>query len=126
MTVLQVLSGLGLTIVAAPLALLGVFLASFLLQYKLSERAISRLVQTAVNIGLAVAVLCAALMLWQGIAQHPIELGDWIITPYYHLKFQFVLDVLSLSYVLLTLLLCTVIAGFSTRYLHRESGYGRF
>lgn len=126
MTVLQVLSGLGLTIVAAPLTLLGVFLVSFLLQYKLSERAISRLVQTAVNIGLAVAVLCAALMLWQGIAQHPIELGDWIITPYYHLKFQFVLDVLSLSYVLLTLLLCTVIAGFSTRYLHRESGYGRF
>jgi len=126
MTVLQLLTGLGLTIVGMPVTLLLVFLATFLLQRKLSEVSISRLVQIAVNISLASAVLCAVLMLWQGIAQHPIELGDWVITPYYHLKFEFVLDVLSLSYVLLTLLLCTVIAGFSTRYLHRESGYGRF
>ena len=126
MTVLQLLTGLGLTIVGMPVTLLLVFLATFLLQRKLSEVSISRLVQIAVNISLASAVLCAVLMLWQGIAQHPIELGDWVITPYYHLKFEFVLDVLSLSYVLLTLLLCTVIAGFSTRYLHRESGYARF
>lgn len=126
MTTLQLLTALGLTIVAMPLALLTVFLVCFLLQYKPGERAISQLVQGTVNISLAAAVASALVMLWQGIAQHPIELGDWIITPYYHLKFEFVLDVLSLSYVLLTLLLCTVIAGFSTRYLHRESGYGRF
>ena len=93
MTVLQLLTGLGLTIVGMPVTLLLVFLATFLLQRKLSEVSISRLVQIAVNISLASAVLCAVLMLWQGIAQHPIELGDWVITPYYHLKFEFVLDV---------------------------------
>jgi NADH-quinone oxidoreductase subunit L len=61
-----------------------------------------------------------------GVAQHSIELGDWVITPGYHLKFEFVLDLLSLSYVTLTLVLCGTIGAFSTRYMHRESGYNRF
>ena len=43
-------------------------------------------------------------MLARGVAQFPIELGDWVITPNYHLKVEFVLDLLSLSYVTLTLL----------------------
>jgi NADH-quinone oxidoreductase subunit L len=126
MSVTQLLSGLGLSIVAMPLALLLCFLLAFLLQRHLSEQLISRLVQAGVNLCLLAAVIAALLMGWHGIAQHPIALGDWIITPDYHLKFEFVLDVLSLSYVLLTLVLCTVIAGFSTRYLHRDNGYGRF
>jgi NAD(P)H-quinone oxidoreductase subunit 5 len=120
------LTVLGLTIVATPVLLLLFFLCIFLLQRTLSEFAISRVVQGAVNISLVAALGAAAVMLWQGIAQYPIALSDWVITPYYHLKFEFVLDVLSLSYVLLTLLLCTVIAGFSTRYLHRDPGYARF
>ena len=61
-----------------------------------------------------------------GTAQHAVELGDWVITSSYHLKFEFVLDLLSISYVLLTLVLCATIAAFSTRYLHRERGYNRF
>jgi NADH:ubiquinone oxidoreductase subunit 5 (subunit L)/multisubunit Na+/H+ antiporter MnhA subunit len=126
MNLTQLLSGLGLSIVAIPLAILLFFLLAFLLQRHLSEQLISRLVQAGVNLCLVAAVLASVLMVWSGIPQHPIELGDWVITPDYHLKFEFVLDVLSLSYVLLTLVLCTVIAGFSTRYLHRDSGYGRF
>jgi NAD(P)H-quinone oxidoreductase subunit 5 len=122
----MLLTVLGLAIVAFPALLLSGFLVAFLLQTRLGERTISTLVQAAVNLSL-LATLCAALtMLLQGKAQHPIELGDWVITPYYHFKVEFVLDVLSLSYVLLTLLLCAVIAGFSTRYLHRDPGYGRF
>lgn len=120
------LTVLGLTIVAAPVLLLLFFLVIFLLQRTLSEFVISRAVQGAVNISLLAALAVAGVMLWQGIPQHPIALSDWVITPYYHLKFEFILDVLSLSYVLLTLLLCTVIAGFSTRYLHRDPGYARF
>ncbi len=120
------LSTLGLLIVAAPAALLAVFLVAFLLDRRLQEQVISRLIQGTISVSLLSAASAATIMLWHRVAQHPIELGDWVITPYYHLKFEFVLDLLSLSYVMLTLVLSAVISAFSTRYLHRERGYNRF
>ena len=120
------LSILGLVIVCMPLLLLGVFFIAFLFQRRLGEETISRLIQGTISVSLLAAISSAVLMLWNGVAQHPIELGDWIITPTYHLKFEFVLDLLSLSYVILTLTLCATIGAFSTRYLHRERGYNRF
>jgi NADH-quinone oxidoreductase subunit L len=52
--------------------------------------------------------------------------GDWVITPQYHFKIKFLIDPLSLPYVMLTYVLCGTIGAFGTRYLHRESGYHRF
>ena len=120
------LSTLGLLIVAAPVLLLAVFFGAFLTQRRLQEATIGTLVQGSIGFSLLSAVGAAATMLWHRVAQHPIELGDWVITPHYHLSFEFVLDLLSLSYVMLTLVLCAVIAAFSTRYLHHERGYNRF
>lgn len=120
------LSTLGLLIVAAPVLLLAVFFGTFLTQRRLQEATIGTLVQGSIGFSLLSAVGAAAIMLWHRVAQHPIELGDWVITPHYHLSFEFVLDLLSLSYVMLTLVLCAVIAAFSTRYLHHERGYNRF
>jgi len=122
----NVLSGLGLMVVAAPVLLLTVFFVAFLGNRRLQERTIGRLIQGTITVGLIAAVTAGALMLWHRVAQHPIELGDWVITPHYHLKFEFVLDLLSLSYAGLTLVLCATIGAFSTRYLHRERGYHRF
>ena len=122
----QTLSVLGLLIVAAPVLLLAVFLGAFLLERRLSEAAVGRLIQSTITFSLLAAVGAAVTMLWYRVPQHPIELGDWVITPHYHLKFEFVVDLLSLSYVMLTLVLCAVIGAFSTRYLHRERGYHRF
>ena len=126
MTDAQVLSVLGLVVVAAPVGLLAVFFGAFLGRWRMGEATVGRLVQGAINVSLGAAVGAAGLMIFRGVAQHPIELGDWVITPHYHLKFEFVLDVLSLSYVILTLVLCATIGAFSTRYLHRERGYQRF
>ena len=120
------LSILGLVIVCMPLLLLGVFFVAFLGQQRLGEKTIGRLIQATISISLLAAMSSAVFMLWHRVAQHPIELGDWIITHSYHLKFEFVLDLLSLSYVILTLILCATIGAFSTRYLHRERGYHRF
>lgn len=122
----QLLTTLGLSIVAAPVLLLAVFFSVFLLHRRLGEEVTGKLIQSTISISLLAAVSAAAIMLWQRVPQHPIELGDWVITPHYHLKFEFVLDLLSLSYVMLTLVLCAVIGAFSTRYLHREPGYQRF
>ena len=120
------LSALALTIVGAPIALVGVFFGTFLFGRKLGEAVIGHLVQGTVAVSLLAAITAAVTMAVTGTAQHAVELGDWVITSSYHLKFEFVLDLLSISYVLLTLVLCATIAAFSTRYLHRERGYNRF
>ncbi len=117
---------LGPLIVAAPVLLLTVFFAAFLADRRMQEGTIGRLIQVTVTTSLLAALSAAVIMLAVGVSQHPIELGDWVITPNYHLKFEFVLDLLSLSYVILTLVLCGTIGAFSTRYLHREGGYNRF
>ncbi len=122
----QLLTTLGLTIVGMPVLLLGVFFVLFLTNKHLGEEWIGKIIQTTIALSLLAAVSAAVTMLWHRVPQHPIELGDWVITPHYHLKFEFVLDLLSLSYVMLTLVLCAVIGAFSTRYLHREPGYQRF
>ena len=120
------LSALALTIVGAPIALVAVFFGTFLFGRKLGEAVIGHLVQGTVAVSLLAAITAAVTMAVTGTAQHAVELGDWVITSSYHLKFEFVLDLLSISYVLLTLVLCATIAAFSTRYLHRERGYNRF
>ena len=122
----QLLTGLGLTIVGMPVLLLALFFLSLLANRKLSEETIGFCIQFTIGVSLLAALSASLLMLWHRVAQHPIELGDWVITPTYHLKFEFVLDLLSLSYVMLTLVLCATIGAFSTRYLHRERGYHRF
>ncbi|MGE3309179.1 MAG: proton-conducting transporter membrane subunit [Limisphaerales bacterium] len=120
------LTVLGGVILAAPAALLSAFFGAFLLDRRLPEVAVGRLIQAAIGTGLVATLLAAGIMLRLGVSQHPIVLGDWTITPSYHLKFAVVLDTLSLAYLLLTFLLCGTIGAFSTRYLHRERGYGRF
>ena len=122
----NLLSFLGLLIVAAPALLLTVFFTAFLADRRMQEGTIGRWIQVTVTTSLLAALSAIVIMLAVGVPQHSIALGDWVITPGYHLKFEFVLDLLSLSYVTLTLVLCGTIGAFSTRYMHRESGYNRF
>lgn len=117
---------LGLAIVAIPALLLATFFLAFVSNRRLAEPVIGRLIQGTVLLSLLSALGAAGIMLRQGLAQYPITLGDWTITPSYHLKLAIVLDILSLSYAILALGLCGVIGAFSTRYLHREPGYNRF
>ncbi|MEQ1829661.1 MAG: proton-conducting transporter membrane subunit [Pirellula sp.] len=120
------LSVLGLFVVASPATLLVAFFMAFLCDRRLQERTVGMIVQVAISVSLLAAASAAIIMIAGRISQHPIELGDWVITPDYHLKFEFVLDLLSLSYTILTLVLCATIAAFSTRYMHHEPGYNRF
>ncbi len=122
----SLLTVLGLLVVFAPVLLLAVFFVAFLADHRMQEHTIGRLIHGAITVSLLSALTAAAVMLKRGWPQYAIDLGDWIITPNYHLKFQFILDLLSLSYAFLTLILCATIGAFSTRYLHRERGYNRF
>jgi NAD(P)H-quinone oxidoreductase subunit 5 len=122
----SLLSALALAVIATPALLVAVFFVAFLLNRRLGETFISRLIQGTITVSLLAAIVAAVTMVVAGTSQHTVELGDWVITTTYHLKFEFVLDLLSISYVLLTLVLCATIGAFSTRYLHRERGYNRF
>lgn len=122
----SLLTFLGLLVVVAPGLLLAVFFATFLANHRMQEQTINRFIHGTLTVSLLSALTAGVLMLKHGWPQYTIDLGDWIITPNYHLKFQFILDLLSLSYATLTLILCATIGAFSTRYLHRERGYNQF
>ena len=120
------LTTLGLLIIAAPAALLASFFLAFLLDKRPSEESVARILKGSIAVSLLAGLGAAGVMIGTGRSQYPIVLGDWVVTPAFHLKFQFILDLLSLSYVILALVLCNIIGAFSTRYLHRERGYNRF
>src|SRR5262249_19408491 len=55
-----------------------------------------------------------------------LELQDWLRIDGYHFSVELLFDRLSLPFVVLAFVLCSVIGAFASRYLHREPGYSRF
>lgn len=125
---IDTLTILGITVTATPALLLALYGAFGLVGLKLSETQVSRLTQASVLIGLLSALGILAIMLITGARHVPIELGHWVMLSdhdfHFHLKLVF--DRLSVPMVILSYVLCGVVGAFTTRYLHRESGYSRF
>ncbi len=120
---------LGVTAVICPLLLLAALgIPSLLLGRPVSEKTTARLIYQFVWIGLLSSVAILILMLITGDRHVPIELGHWIELPeqHFHFHLKFVFDRLSVPFVILTFVLCGTIGAFTSRYLHREPGYGRF
>jgi NAD(P)H-quinone oxidoreductase subunit 5 len=119
---------LGVSVVAAPALLLAVIGLASLLTRTLSEGAMVRWTAGCVNCGLAAAVLVLASMLLTGARDVPMELGDWAVIPgeHFHFHLKIIFDRLSVPFVILTFVLVGTIGAFAGRYMHRESGYGRF
>jgi NADH-quinone oxidoreductase subunit L len=115
-----------LTVVTAPAALLAVLGITSLLDRKLSEAMTARLVQATTLTGLLAALALLAHMLAGGVRHVPVELGDWVAVPHFHYSVKFVLDRLSVPFVILAFVLCGTIGAFAGRYLHRERGFNRF
>ncbi|MBX3423354.1 MAG: oxidoreductase [Pirellulaceae bacterium] len=95
---------------------------------KIREKLISRLTFVMVSSGLISALAMAVLMLFSGRFELVLDAGDWIVLHHesFHFHLAFVFDGLSIPFLILTLLLCSVVGAFTTRYLHREPGYQRF
>ncbi|MEX0701762.1 MAG: proton-conducting transporter membrane subunit [Planctomycetales bacterium] len=128
MDVATIQSVLGVYVVASPAVLLVLLGLSALLGVPMSERLIARLTQAAVVSGLLAAVVILALMLARDVRIVPVELGHWVVIPeqHFHFTLKFVFDRLSVPFVILTYVLCGTVGAFTTVYLHREPGYGRF
>ncbi len=128
MTIERVFYVLGLIVVASPAVLLAALGVTSLSGRPLGERTISRLTQVSVIAGLMAALGVLGLMLAFDQRSVPIELGNWVVIPeqHFHFHLKFVFDRLSVPFVILSYVLCGTIGAFTSRYLHREPGYGRF
>ena len=141
----QLLDILGKTVVVVPVVLVAALGLPTLVGRPLAEHVISRLVQVAMTLGLLAACGVLALMLATGNRHVSIEMGHWVkVEPsdhanaaadsessaqgqsHFHFAFKFVFDRLSVPFVILTFLLCSVIGAFASKYLHREPGFNRF
>jgi NAD(P)H-quinone oxidoreductase subunit 5 len=119
---------LGVCVIATPALLLAVIGLAPLLARPLSEGAMARWTAGCVVCGLVAALLILATMLLSGSRYVPLELGDWvaITREQFHFHLKFVFDRLSVPFTILTFILVGTIGAFASRYMHRESGYGRF
>jgi NAD(P)H-quinone oxidoreductase subunit 5 len=119
---------LGLGVTLAPALLFALFGLSQLAGRPLQERTLSRAAFWTNMTGLTAAIVVLGIMLVTGRRYVPIELGNWVVIHdlHFHFHAKFVFDRLSVPFVIMTFLLCGVIAAFASRYLHREPGYARF
>ena len=140
---MTLLTLLGLIVVAAPALLVAILGIASIIDRPLSERWISRVVQTAMITGLLASISILALMLIRDERRVPIELGHWVVLhehsdpvlmatehhaehAVYHFSFKFEFDRLSVPFVILTFVLCGTIGAFADKYMHREAGFNRF
>ena len=122
----QIFRALGLIVVAAPLLLTIVMGLMTLASTPLSEKASNLLVQICTVIGLVASLGILGLMLAWGPRNVTVNLGEWVDVSDFHFSVKFIFDRLSVPFAILTFVLCGVIGGFATRYMHREPGYNRF
>jgi NADH-quinone oxidoreductase subunit L len=127
MTYEPVLQLLGLIVVVSPLLLTIVLGASSLLDWKLAESLISKLVHATIVSGLVAATLVLVLMLSTGTRHVAVVVGDWVAIPHlYHFSVKFLFDRLSVPFAILSFVLAGTIGAFASKYMHRERGFNRF
>ncbi|HEX6960990.1 MAG TPA: proton-conducting transporter membrane subunit, partial [Lacipirellula sp.] len=124
----ELLDSLGMTVIAAPAALMVVLGGASLIGRPLSEKTVSRLTEAAVIVGLLAALGVLVFMLGTGRRLITLSMGDWLVLPGqdFHFTFKFIFDRLSTPFAILSFVLCGVTGAFASKYLHREAGFGRF
>jgi NAD(P)H-quinone oxidoreductase subunit 5 len=119
---------LGTIVIACPAALVALLALPPLIGPSLDERTANRHNYATTVVGLLATVAILGMMLATGTRHVPIELGNWVHIPqqHFHFHLKFVFDRLSVPFAILSFLLCGTIGAFTSRYLHREPGFGRF
>ncbi|MFN8606037.1 MAG: proton-conducting transporter membrane subunit [Vulcanimicrobiota bacterium] len=100
--------------------------ARSLLGFHSSERHVARCMRWVFSLALACALAAGVSLYAQGVPALTLRVGGWKLTQGLDFRFVLQLDRLSLPFVLLSTSLCGLVAAFSERYLHRESGYQRY
>jgi len=102
--------------------LMGVF---WLLGLPWSERVTSRVTKAASLVVSLVALKLGWDLLRSG-TPIALNLGSWFAVGHHSFELTFLVDRLSMPFVLATVVLVGIIASFSVRYIHRDPGFQRF
>lgn len=115
-----------IAIVLIPLLMVVLLGLSAWTEHAFSEYHTSRIVGIGFSSTALAVVTAAGLMLGAGAAEARVELGTWFAVGDYVMQPTLVVDALSLIFALFGALLTGLVAAFSSRYMHRESGFSRF
>jgi len=122
----SILTGCGLTVVAAPVLVLVLLGMASLAGRPLSENATGTLMRLALATAFGALMVVVLAEVVSGARAMRADAGTWFSAPGYHFRVSFLFDRLSLPFAALTIGLGGVVAVFAERYLHREPGYNRF
>ncbi len=118
---------LGAIVIFSPLLLALAAGITSLMDYRLTERRMTRLLEVGTLAGLLAALTLLAAMLFLGMRHVPIQVGEWVVIPgHYHFSIKFVFDRLSVPLAILSFTLSGTIGAFASRYMHRDPGFNRF
>ena len=91
-----------------------------------TERVAVAITGSAFAVAVLSSLTAVAAMLWSGSDEVRVDFGPWISVEHHALRFELVLDRLSLPFAAFGAALVGLVAAFSRRYLHQESGFVRF
>ncbi|MBU6179975.1 MAG: proton-conducting membrane transporter, partial [Verrucomicrobia bacterium] len=98
---------------------------SWLLGVPLSERITSRVTKAA-SLVLTLIALKLGWALLGSTVPVTLSLGSWFEVGHHRYELTFLVDRLSLPFVVATVVLVGIIGSFSVRYIHRDPGFQRF
>ena len=115
-----------LGIVAAPaFAVLLLGLRAWL-HHPWAERTAVAIVGAGFTASVIACVTTAAWLLSSGLTEVRVPIGSWFSAGHYSFDWNLIADRLSLPFAMFSAVLLGLVASFSRRYLHRESGFARF
>lgn len=110
----------------APLSLVAALAGTWLVQRPLSEIAVAALTRATSLLSLAAAIVAFVYRVVHPSASKLVSFGAWFSYGENAFSLDFVADELSLGFAMLAILISSVVALFSVRYLHRERGFHRY
>jgi NADH-quinone oxidoreductase subunit L len=124
----NVLFGLAVTVVGAPLVLLGFTSVVAIWPVASRERLIIIGTYLGIMAGFLASVGIAISMITEQRDTRVLDLGRWVSIPEmeFHFHIRLIFDRLSIPFLFLIYVLCGTVGAFTSRYLHRELGFQRF
>ncbi len=121
---------LGSIVLLAPVGLFTAIALPMLFGLRVSEAWVVRLTKIAIAVGFISLIGLTVTGSNQLALPLNLIIGNWVVLDsaqcHFHFRLEFVFDVLSLTFGILTFILCGVIGIFASNYMHREPGFHRF
>jgi NADH-quinone oxidoreductase subunit L len=126
MTGHDLISGLVVAQLLAPVTALVLIGVPALLDRPLAERSTSRVVGFGFAVGFLSGIATLVALALRGFQPEVVQVATWFAVGHHEATIHLVADTLSVPYVCFSSGLCWLVNAFSGKYLHREPGFTRF